>query len=152
MKQSRSLVETGQVSVKIWREPDISQGEQSIVNDALTLGHRLIRLQHEGMSDLHAPSERFVAPTARGQILFLAPWPNQPQSVHPTKSRFELLNAICRVLCGLHPSPPIILPPPPFAFPFPSLSPRPVSCGPSAGAIPRRKQMSRASQRRTPKF
>ena len=99
------MVETGQVSVKIWREPDISQGEQSIVNDALTLGHRLIRLQHEGMSDLYAPSERFVAPTARGQILFLAPWPNQPQSVHPTKSRFELLNAICRVLCGLHPSP-----------------------------------------------
>jgi REP element-mobilizing transposase RayT len=30
-------------------------------------------------------------------------WPEQPLSNRPNKGRFELMNAMCRVLCGLLP-------------------------------------------------
>jgi len=83
--------------------PCVSNGEQMLVDDALQNGFRVIRLQHEGMSDLYSPSERFLPFTASGQMLFLAPWPDQPLSVHPTKGRFEFLNTLARILCGLNP-------------------------------------------------
>ena len=83
--------------------PCVSLGEQQIVQEVLEAGHHVVRLQHEGMSDLYTPPGRFVHPTADGRMLLLAPWPDLPLSIHPEKGRFELLNAVCRVLCGLMP-------------------------------------------------
>ena len=83
--------------------PCVSLGEQQIVQEVLEAGHHVVRLQHEGMSDLYTPRGRFVHPTADGRMLLLAPWPDLPLSIHPEKGRFELLNAVCRVLCGLMP-------------------------------------------------
>lgn len=81
--------------------PCVSRGEQRIVDDLLAAGHRVIRVQHEAMSMLYAPSANHFSYVAGGQMLLLAPWPDQPLSNHPSKGRFELMNAICRVLCGL---------------------------------------------------
>lgn len=83
--------------------PCVSQGEQQMVHEVLEAGHHVVRVQHEGMSDLYTPPGRFVHPTADGRMLLLAPWPDLPLSTHPDKGRFELLNAVCRVLCGLMP-------------------------------------------------
>ena len=78
--------------------PCVSQGEQIIVDTLLAAGHRVIRLQHEAMSTLYAPSDRFLPFVASGQMLLLAPWPDLPLSNRPSKGRFELMNAMCRVL------------------------------------------------------
>ena len=80
--------------------PCVSQGEQTIVDSLLAAGHRVIRLQHEAMSTFYAPSDRYLPFVACGQMLLLAPWPEQPLSNRPNKGRFELMNAICRVLSG----------------------------------------------------
>ena len=78
--------------------PCVSQGEQQVVNSLLAAGHRVIRLQHEAMSALYAPAGNHLTYVANGQLLLLAPWPDQPLSQHSNKGRFELLNAICRIL------------------------------------------------------
>ena len=49
--------------------PCVSLGEQQIVQEVLEAGHHVVRLQHEGMSDLYTPSGRFVHPTADGRML-----------------------------------------------------------------------------------
>ena len=84
--------------------PCVSSGEQTIADALLAAGHRVIRLQHEAMSMHYSPSARQLPYVASGQLLLLAPWPDQPLSQHPGKGRFELLNAVARVLCGLEPS------------------------------------------------
>jgi len=84
--------------------PCVSSGEQTIADALLAAGHRVIRLQHEAMSMHYSPSARQLPFVASGQLLLLAPWPDQPLSQHPGKGRFELLNAVARVLCGLEPS------------------------------------------------
>ncbi len=81
--------------------PCVSQGEQQVVNSSLAAGHRVIRLQHEAMSALYAPAGNHLTYVANGQLLLLAPWPDQPLSNHGNKGRFELLNSICRVLSSL---------------------------------------------------
>ena len=78
--------------------PCVSRGEQQVVNSLLAAGHRVIRLQHEAMSALYAPAGNHLTYVANGQLLLLAPWPDQPLSQHSNKGRFELLNAICRIL------------------------------------------------------
>ena len=83
--------------------PCVSQGEQTIVDSLLAAGHRVIRLQHEAMSTFYAPSDRYLPFVACGQMLLLAPWPEQPLSNRPNKGRFELMNAISRVLSGTLP-------------------------------------------------
>ena len=78
--------------------PCVSRGEQQVVNSLLAAGHRVIRLKHEAMSALYAPAGNHLTYVANGQLLLLAPWPDQPLSQHSNKGRFELLNAICRIL------------------------------------------------------
>ncbi len=84
--------------------PCVSPGEQTIVDALLANGYRVIRLQHEAMSMHYSPSTRYLPYVASGQMLLLAPWPDQPLSHHVCKGNFELLNAVSRVLCGLQPS------------------------------------------------
>lgn len=97
---SETLAERGITEGAVVITPCVSQGEQIIVDTLLTAGHRVIRMQHEAMSTHYAPSDRFLPFLASGQMLLLAPWPEQPLSNRPNKGRFELMNAMCRVLCG----------------------------------------------------
>jgi len=78
--------------------PAISQGEREVVREALQAGFRVVLLQLEAMSDLFAPTRFYMDFLSRGQLLLLAPWPEQATSIHGDKGRFELMNALCRTL------------------------------------------------------
>lgn len=80
--------------------PAVSQGEEAVMAATLAGGFSAIRLVAHAMSDVWSPTEPFIAPTSRGQLLFLAPWPDRPQSARPHKGIFELLNTLCRLLAS----------------------------------------------------
>ena len=80
--------------------PAVSLGEEAVMTAALHAGYNVIRLMAHAMSDVWAPSEFLLYHASRGQLLFLAPWPERPQGSHPNKGIFELLNLICRLLAS----------------------------------------------------
>ena len=80
--------------------PGISPGEKAVLSATLDAGFSAIRLLATAMSDVWAPSEPFLTPISQGRLLFLSPWPNRPQSEHPHKGIFELLNLLCRLLAS----------------------------------------------------
>ena len=80
--------------------PGISPGEKAVLRATLDAGFSAIRLLATAMSDVWAPSDPFLTPISQGRLLFLSPWPNRPQSEHPHKGVFELLNLLCRLLAS----------------------------------------------------
>ena len=97
-QEKASLLERCEREGAVIITPAVSQGEEAVMQAALDAGYRVIRPQASAMSDLWAPPEALLQPTSRGQLLFLAPWPDRPQGEHPHKGIFELLNTLCRLL------------------------------------------------------
>lgn len=80
--------------------PVVSTPEETLFYATLAAGYRAIRLQAEAMSDVASPAGRLIDYAGRGQLLLIAPWPDRPQSAHPHKGIFELLNVLCKVLAA----------------------------------------------------
>ena len=97
-QEKASLLERCEREGAVIITPAVSQGEEAVMHATLDAGYRVIRPQASAMSDLWAPPEALLQPTSRGQLLFLAPWPDRPQGEHPHKGIFELLNTLCRLL------------------------------------------------------
>lgn len=97
-QEKASLLERCEREGAVIITPAVSLGEEAVMQATLDAGYRVIRPQASAMSDLWAPPEALLQPTSRGQLLFLAPWPDRPQGEHPHKGIFELLNTLCRLL------------------------------------------------------
>ena len=99
-EQKTSLLQHCENEGAVIITPGISPGEKAVLSATLDAGFSAIRLLATAMSDVWAPSEPFLAPISQGRLLFLSPWPNRPQSEHPHKGIFELLNLLCRLLAS----------------------------------------------------
>ena len=99
-KKKAELLERCECEGAVVITPAVSLGEENVMGVTLNAGYNVIRLMAHAMSDVWAPAESLLHHTSRGQLLFLAPWPQRPQGSHPHKGIFELLNLICRLLAS----------------------------------------------------